>query len=74
MLDRVLKEQGQKGPLRYLESIVVEQVRLGTQPPMLRECSARCSPARSIVQMDVSFDFAPADAFNVMVSKNRHLP
>lgn len=65
---KVLKERGQKGPLKYVERISVEHVSLGCAPPTLYTVRAQSSPTEKLLRLDFGIDFAPAAGFRVVVS------
>lgn len=67
-LFKVLKERGQKSPLRYVERISVERVSLGNAPPMLCMVRAQSSPADKLLRLDFGLGFAPAAGFRVVVN------
>ena len=53
---QVLNEQGNKGPLKYLEGIEIEEVTLGMVPPRLHVCHARFSPSHNYLQLETEVD------------------
>ncbi|BDA44459.1 Uncharacterized protein PYUK71.03c at N-terminal half [Coccomyxa sp. Obi] len=65
---KVLKERGQKGPLRYVERISVEHVSLGNAPPTLHAVRAQSSPADKLLRLDFGLGFAPAAGFRVVLA------
>lgn len=52
----MLNEQGNKGPLKYLEGIEIEEVTLGMVPPRLHVCHARFSPSHNYLQLETEVD------------------
>ncbi len=64
---QVLNEQGNKGPLRFLEGIEVEEVTLGMVPPRLHVCHARFSPSHNYLQLETEADIY-SSGFQLIVS------
>ena len=67
-LMKAVQGQAKKGPLRYLERIKVDTVRLGKQQPALSSCTASTDAAAGCVQLALPFSFAPAEGFSIVVS------
>ena len=67
-LMKVIQGQARKGPLRYLERIKVDTVRLGKQQPALSTCTASTDAGAGCVQLALPFSFAPAEGFSIVVS------
>ena len=65
---KIIQAQARKGPLRYLERIKVDIVRLGKQQPVLSSCTVSTDAAAGSVQFALPFSFTPAEGFSVVVT------
>ncbi len=66
-LTRVVEGQTRKGPLRYLERITVDKVRLGRRPPTLSSCAASTGADNLCLRLVLPFSFEPTEGFSVVV-------
>ena len=66
---RLIQGPARKGPLRYLEGVKVDALRLGKQPPTLSSCTASTDAADNCVRLALPFSFDPAEGFSVVVSQ-----
>lgn len=70
-LTRIVQGQAKKGPLRYLERIKVDGVKLGRRAPCLSTCTVSTEAAADAigsVRLALPFSFEPAEGFSVVVS------
>ena len=65
---KIIQGQAPKGPLRYLERIKVDTVRLGKQQPALSSCTASTEAATGCVRLALPFSFEPGEGFSVVVN------
>ena len=65
---KIIQAQARKGPLRYLERIKVDTVRLGKQQPVLSSCTVSTDAAAGSVQFALPFSFTPAEGFSIVVT------
>lgn len=69
-LTRIVQGQVRKGPLRYLERVKVDRVKLGKRPPLLSSCTASTDAAAGSVRLALPFSFEPTEGFSVVVSSS----
>lgn len=67
-LMKLIQGKAKKGPLRYLEGIKVDTVRLGKQQPTFNSCTVISDAATGCVQFALPFSFAPAEGLSIVVS------
>jgi hypothetical protein len=57
VLERILTEGRAKAPLKYVESIDLEEFTLGLVPPRFHVCHARFNPAKNYLQLELDMTF-----------------
>ena len=56
-ITKILKTSGEKAPLKYVESIEVEEFTMGMVPPRFHFCHARYNPTRNYLQLEADMGF-----------------
>ena len=56
-ITKILKTSGDKAPLKYVESIEVEEFTMGMVPPRFHFCHARYNPTRNYLQLEADMGF-----------------
>ncbi|KAK9808686.1 hypothetical protein WJX72_001889 [[Myrmecia] bisecta] len=74
VIAKVLKENQDKRPLKYVEGIAVEEFTLGLVPPRFHYCHARFSPAKNYMQLEAEMDFQSSGFQLVLAPKMRANP
>ena len=65
---KILKTSGEKAPLKYVESIEIEEFTMGMQPPRFHFCHARYNPTRNYLQLEADMGFR-SSGFQLVVSQ-----
>lgn len=66
-ITKILKTSGEKAPLKYVESIEIEEFTMGMQPPRFHFCHARYNPTRNYLQLEADMGFR-SSGFQLVVS------
>lgn len=66
-IEKLLAEGRHKAPLRYIESIKLEEFTLGLVPPRFHSCHARYNPTKNYLQLEVDMTFQ-SSGFQCIVS------
>ena len=67
VISKILKSQGEKIPLSYVEAIEVEELTLGMVPPRFHFCHARYNPTKNLLQLEADMAFQ-STGFQCVVS------
>lgn len=68
-ITKILKTSGDKAPLKYVESIEVEEFTMGMVPPRFHFCHARYNPTRNYLQLEADMGFR-SSGFQLVVSSS----
>ncbi|KAL3130535.1 hypothetical protein ABBQ38_008347 [Trebouxia sp. C0009 RCD-2024] len=66
-ITKILKTSGEKAPLKYVESIKIEEFTMGMQPPRFHFCHARYNPTRNYLQFEADMGFR-SSGFQLVVA------
>lgn len=70
----LIRDHGQKGPLRVVEGIAVERMHLGSQPPQLHTVCARSVPSQQQLLLECGVSFTSGDGFRIVVRDPARAP